>query len=383
MRQITENMSRKTVLENGQRVVKVFDKEILKYRDDWFKHGIMNVPTDLDIRLDRTLGFSNRRAVSAIKMAGYRGTLWGRPASVVKNMTQQTLNVAKLGKYWTQGMASFNPRKEFMNGLNGWKFAEKHSKLLQGRQPMLEGMEPDVMGWFTKMGFAPFRLVDKANIVAGFNGGVRKFMAEGKSFDDAVNLADKLVRNTQFNYSNIDMPLAFMSGPGRLTSQFQSWWTRYLEEVWSWGGTMPYGDGTGRTLRIAKQTWNIAKSREFARYTMINLGLLGALYTAGASTGLVTKAVPVPFVSPGPLPRGLPPAMMGILSMGLSSYATMIGDDKMYTRWSNELEKQLGVHTIPGYITINQIARIKHGKMPASSMIFPQTKAEYDRWAGR
>lgn len=384
MRQINNNIGKKTVLENGQRVVKVFDKELLQYKDDWFKHGLMNLPTNLDIRLDRTLGFSNRRAVAAIKMAGYRGTLWGRPASVIKNMTQQTLNIAKLGpRFWSQGMASFNPHKEFMNGLNGWKFAEKHSKLLQGRQPMLEGMEPDVMGWFTKMGFAPFRLVDKANIVAGFNGGVRKFMADGKSFGDAVNLADKLVRNTQFNYSNIDLPLSFMSGPGRLTSQFQSWWTRYLEEVWSWGGKMPYGDGTSRVLNIAKNSWNIAKSKEFARYTMINMGLLGALYTTGASTGIITKAVPVPFISPGPLPRGLPPAMQGILSMGLTSYATMIGDDRMYKHWSVELGKQIGLHTIPGFITINQLARIKQGKQAPSTLFFPQTKTEYDKWAGR
>lgn len=374
---INRMMGAKTVLQDGKRVPLELPYTMRKYVDDWLAHGVMEVSTDLDKHLNITLNHSAKAIASRIKMAGYMGTLWGNPLSVIKNTTQQTLNIARLGKHWLSGIGSFNPKREFMQGLNGWQFAEKYSKLLRGRAPAMEGLDPLSMGRLMQVGFSPFRAVDKANVVAGFNGGVKKYLAEGKSFPQAVKLADKLVRDTQFNYLNIDMPLRWLSAPGRLGSQFQSWWTRYIEEVWSWGGTMPYGDGTGRTIRIAKHAFNVVKSKEMARYLMINSMLLYGMYEAGAGVGLITQSLPVPFVNSGPLPRGLPPAVDGVLGMGQSAYGIAIGDEKIRAEGLRRVSRLLGTHTVPGWTTLRKIYRINKGKLPPKALFLPLTEKEY------
>lgn len=374
---VNKMINAKTVLQDGKRVPLELPYTMRKYVDDWLTHGVMEVSTNLDKHLNITLNHSAKALAGRIKMAGYMGTLWGNPLSVIKNTTQQTLNIARLGKYWLHGIGSFNPKREFMQGLNGWQFADKYSKLLRGRAPALEGVDPLSMGRLMQVGFSPFRAVDKANIVAGFNGGVKKYLAEGKSFSQAVKLADRLVRDTQFNYLNIDMPLRWLSAPGRLGSQFQSWWTRYVEEVWSWGGTMPYGDGTGRTIRIAKHAFNVAKSKEMARYLMINSMLLYGLYKSGAGVGLIAQSIPIPFMNSGPLPRGLPPAVDGVLGMGQSAYGIAIGDERIRAEGLRRVSRLLGTHTVPGWTTLRKIHRINKGKLPPKALFLPLTEKEY------
>ena len=395
---VLRKLSTGTTLRNGKKVSLELPRNTRKYIDDWLNHGVMEVTTDTDKLLNTTLGTSAKQIAAKIKMSGYLGTLWGNPVSVLRNTTQQTLNVARLGKYWVDGIRSFNPKKQFMDGLNGWQFAEKHSKLLTGRAPALEGLDPTTMGKFVQLGFSPFRLVDKSNIVAGFNGSVKKSLAEGKSFNEAVKLADRLVRDTQFNYLNIDTPLHWLSTPGKLASQFQSWWTRYLEEVWSWGGTMPVGDGTGRTIKYAKQAFNVAKSKEMARYLMINSTILYGLHKAGLP--LRTLSVPIPFVSSGPMPTGIPPAVSGLLGMGEYAYGTLIGDERIRASGAFRVKRQLPIHTVPGYVTLRKAAKVTGvarqlheqggvvadvadfagltpGELPVKAMVFPVSEKEY------
>ena len=376
-RSVLQSINSKVTLKNGKVVKLELPENTYKFIDDWLNHGVMEVTTDTDKLLNTTLGMSAKALTARVKMAGYRGTLWGNPVSVLRNTTQQTLNIARLGRYWIEGIHSFNPRYEFLEGLNGWQFAEKYCKLLQGRAPALEGLDPTSIGKLTQVGFAPFRAVDKANIVAGFNGAVKKHLAEGKSFPQAVKLADRLVRDTQFNYLNIDQPLFWLSSPGRLASQFHSWWTRYLEEIWSWGGTMPIGDGSGRTMKIAKHAFNVAKSREMARYLTVNLTLLYGLHRAGLP--LKTLSVPVPFVSNGPMPTGIPPAMDGLLGMGETSYGTLIGNSRIQQSGLSRVIRQLPTHTIPGYSTVRKIARIEKGKLPLESLFFPISEKDYKK----
>jgi len=379
---VVRALNAKTVLQGGKKVSLELPENVRRYVDDWLQHGVMGVTTDTDKLLNVTLGYHAKSIAARIKMQGYLGTLWGNPLSVLRNTTQQTLNIARLGRYWIDGMISFNPKAEFMQGLNGWQFAEKYCKLLKGRAPALEGIDPSTMGKLTQIGFSPFRLVDKANIVAGFNGAVKQQMAKGRSFQQALKYADRLVRDTQFNYMNIDQPLQWLSAPGKLGSQFQSWWTRYLEEVWSWGGTMPYGDGTGRTIKIAKHAFNVAKSREMARYLMVNSMILYGLYKAGLP--LKTLALPVPFVSSGPLPTGIPPAVSGLLGMGQAAYGTLVGDKRIQAEGFYRVKKQLPLHIVPGYTTIRKFARIKNGTLPPESVFFPiserDLKEQMDRW---
>ena len=380
-RTVRSAMNNKYELVGSTKVHRLFSADMRKYVEDWLTHGVLEIPTGTDRAINNTLRFNARKLVSRLKMASYMGTMWGNPRSVVKNMTQQTLNIARLGKYWVEGLGSFSP-KPFLGEKNGWAFAEKYCKLLQGRAPALEGMDPTAMGAFVRVGFSPFRLVDKANIVAGFNGGVKKYLAEGKSMAQAIRLADKLVRNTQFNYSNIDMPLRWLSAPGRLASQFQSWWSRWAEELWSWGGEMPYGDGTGRIVNFARHSFNAVKSREMTRYLAINAATLYALHKAGLGTGLVHSIVPTPFKSGGPFPSGLPPAFKGVLAIGKASYGTIIGDDNLQADGLRDIE-YLAPRFIPGGSVITSINRISNKGLPASSMFFPLSDDEYDEWIGR
>jgi len=145
---------------------------------------------------------------------------------------------------------------------------------------------------------------------------------------------------------------------------------------------MPIGDGSGRTMKIAKHAFNVAKSREMSRYLMANLTLLYGLHKAGLP--LNTLSVPVPFVSSGPMPRGLPPTLEGLLGMGEVGYGTLIGDAKIQKSGLSRVMRQLPTHVVPGYSTLRKVARIEKGKLPLEAMFFPISEKEYqkqqERW---
>jgi hypothetical protein len=392
---------------------------VRKYVDDWLDYGVLGKLTPNDIRFKETFGFSSRVAAANLKATSYAGTMFWNPATLVKQLLQQELNVAELGKHWLKGVNSVvrsgsrnpltselvfktargNPIK---TGMSGWEFAAKNSTLFKSRQfGVLEGLDPGnfgkVMNGLLKVGLYPFKLLDSTNIVAGFNGGVSKALREGKSMGQAIKFADALVRKTQYNYLNIETPLAFHGAGGKLAYQFMSWPVHYAELLWSWGGKMNY-DGTTKAGRVAEHVVNITKSKQFARYFAINASLIAALNMAGVDFGL--KKLVQGTTGMSLLPSGIPPSLGLMLGLG----KTLIGgtktayNDNFYSRQlmnrgMNEVMRQVPIHTIPAYTQLRKIYKITQPgflsedaekalglkkELPWRSLLLPVSAREYD-----
>lgn len=373
-------MSNALKLQDGKKIPIKLPTNVRQYVNDWLDYGITEVAKNMDRHLNTTLQMSARSLAGRLKMASYRGHLLFNPSSVVRNVTQADLNYAKLGGYWVDGIKSLKPGKLFYENMSGWQFASRYCKLLQTRMVGFEGVDPTTLGALTKLGMSGFKAVDKLNIVSGFNGAFRKAVANGQSFGDAITTADKLVRNTQFVYLNIDRPLAWHGALGSLGTQYQSWWTRFLEEVWSWGGTMPYGDGSSRTIRIAKHAINVAKSKEMTRYLSFNLILLAALKSIGAGAGLVLSKLPVPGVSSGPLPTSIPPALNGLIGTGEALYGKLIGSDYLVQKGWRTIKREYPATIVPGYSAMRKLHRVASGQAPKKSLLVPVTKEEIEEF---
>ncbi len=143
---------------------------------------------------------------------------------------------------------------------------------------------------------------------------------------------------------------------------------------------MPYGDGTGRTIRIAKHAMNVAKSKEMMRFLGTNTLLLYALHEAGMGAGLVTSKIPIPFKSSGVFPTGPPPTLDALLGMGKAMYGTLVGDERMVADGTWRLKRQLPTHIIPGYNVLRKMRRVYRAELPPKALFLPTTEAEYKEW---
>ena len=391
-----------------------------QYIADWMDFGVLGKLTPNDVKFNQTFKFSGRVAAANLKAMSYSGTMFANPATLVKQLLQQELNVAELGKHWLKGVHSIvssgsrnpmlseltfkNASKDIVRtGMSGWEFAAKNSQLFRSRQfGVLEGLNPSnfgrVMNGLIKVGLYPFKLLDSTNIVAGFNGGVAKYLREGKPMATAIRLADALVRKTQYNYLNIETPLAMHGAGGKLAYQFMSWPVHYAELIWSWGGKMNY-DGTTAPGRVSTHAVNILKSKQFARYFAINASLIAALNMAGVDFGL--KKLIEGTTGLSLLPGGIPPSLNLMISLGKTSLASaklISGDDYFARRMQSEglrgIQRQLGVHTIPMFSTLRKVYKITQPgllpkdaekffrlrkRLPWRSLVLPVSSREYQK----
>lgn len=393
-----------------------------QYVEDWMNYGVLGKLTPNDIRFKQTFKFSSRVAAANLKAMSYSGTMFANPSTLVKQLLQQELNVAELGHHWLKGVQSIvtsgsrNPIVSELTfksasgaavktGMSGWEFAAKNSLLFKSRQfGILEGLNPSnfgrIMNGLVKVGLYPFKLLDSTNIVAGFNGGVAKYLKEGKPMAAAIKMADALVRKTQYNYLNIEAPLAFHGAGGKLAYQFMSWPVHYAELLWSWGGKMNY-DGTTAPGRVAEHTVNILKSKQFARYFAINASLIAGLNMAGVDFGV--KKLIQGTTGLSLMPTGMPPSLDLMWNVGKTALAgtkLAYSDDYFARRSMNEgirgVQRQVGVHTIPMFSTLRKIYKITQPgflpedaekffrlrkRLPWRALVLPVSSREYQKMA--
>jgi hypothetical protein len=77
------------------------------------------------------------------------------------------------------------------------------------------------------------------------------------------------------------------------------------------------------------------------------------------------------------MPRGLPPAVAGLLGVGQVGYGTLIGDERIRADGLFRLKRQLPIHTVPGYVTLKKVSKVAKGDLPIKSIFFPVSEKEY------
>jgi len=114
--------------------------------------------------------------------------------------------------------------------------------------------------------FAFFETAEKINRGAAFLGSKAKYLKSGKTEEEAVNLAKKLVRDTQFAFDKVDTPVILQSDIVKTLGQFQSYTTKQIEFL-----------------------IEMAKKKEFSGLLRYAIGGTAVVYTIGKSFGMEPK----------------------------------------------------------------------------------------------
>ena len=279
------------------------------YVTDLINLGYLGRITPTDKRLNKTLHFNVKKAAVVLKTLGYIGTIPFNLALLVKQVLQQSHNVAFHGKHMIKGLNSLvrsgssNPAEQKLtftkkNGeiidteMNGVQFAMKNGLDPRSRKLYtfhdLDWSDPtSVYKTLIKLGMAGYRVGDYANLVVSFNGGVSKLLAEGRA--KKLSQAIKMVNSgdtslSQYSYLPLAKPIYQHNAFGTLFGQFTSWPLKWMDMIYSWGGRTPYGK-SGSVERQAEHMLKIGKNPKFLRYLAFHAGLLAALDLMGVDFG--------------------------------------------------------------------------------------------------
>jgi hypothetical protein len=162
------------------------------------------------------------QAAKGFRQMVFRATLGLNPATAIKNLSQGANTYAKLGeKYTVIGYADFIKRavqkdltELYQEGVLDDGFIQ--DRMIGVHKSLIQKLDPTL--------FALFDTAEKINRGTAYFGAKKKALAEGKSVEQAVDYAKKVVRETQFNYDAVDTPvgLSVFGDLGKLFTQFQT-----------------------------------------------------------------------------------------------------------------------------------------------------------------
>lgn len=197
---------------------------------NYVKHYVDNVnmrPSNIETLIDNFIkstpvGYQlGQRPFTAVTQKArqmiYRGTLGLNPGSALKNLSQGVNTYAKLGeKYTLQGYMDMakNFRSSELEDVGVLSNDLIQDRSLSATKKMAEK--------FDKGLFFMFEQAEKINRGAAYYGAKAKALAEGKSPEQAIDYAKKLVRDTQFSFGSIDTPVALQGDVAKTLAQFQS-----------------------------------------------------------------------------------------------------------------------------------------------------------------
>lgn len=186
-------------------------------------------PTELDNLMDNTIksvvGYRfGQRPVAAIsrniRQAVYRGTLGLNVGSAVRNLTQGVNTYSELGERYTikgylslaRDIASGSDELTRVGVLRDDFIQDRAlSATKQSLQKLDKGL------------FALFEAAERINRGAAYYGAKSRALAQGKTEQQAIQEAIKLVEKTQFRFGSVDTPVAMQSDMAKLILQFQSY----------------------------------------------------------------------------------------------------------------------------------------------------------------
>lgn len=229
-------------------------------------------PTEIDNLLDNFLksipvvGYRlGQRPVAnitqSLRRVFYRGTLGLNLGSALRNLTQGANTYAKLGeRYTVSGYTKVFYRLLTKNLDDLTEHGILQDNFVQDRKlgvykSMLEKMDKGL--------FVFFDLAEKINRGAAFYGAKAKAINKGLSEREAIDYAKRIVRETQFAFSNVDSPVAMSSDITKTLGQLQTFNIKQVEFL-----------------------TRMAKNKEFAGLTRWTIGSLAMVFTIGRLFGM-------------------------------------------------------------------------------------------------
>lgn len=227
-------------------------------------------PTELDNLLDNGMkavigyrlgGRPTARVTQMFRRVAYRAMLGLNPGSALRNLSQGANTYAKLGEKYTAigygKLFSKTAREELVReGVLDNGFIQ--DRALSSTKKVMEMADKGL--------FAFFDTAEKINRGAAYLGAKARAISMGKTEAEAVQLAKKLVRTTQFSFGSVDTPVSMSSDIVKTLTQFQSYTTKQIEFL-----------------------AEMAKNKEFAG--LIRYGVAGTVfvYTVGRAFGMEPK----------------------------------------------------------------------------------------------
>ena len=195
-------------------------------------------PTKLDNRIDNTVKqavgyrFGQRPLTQISKLLRrmtYRGMLGGNLGSAVRNLSQGVNTYAVLGeKYTVIGYAKLlqkgSTEELTKNGILANNFIE--DRVLSSTKKLLQKADKALWYFFDK--------AEKINRGAAYFGAKAKAINAGKTEEEAIKYAKKIVRQTQFSYDSIDQPQILRTDIAKTFGQFLTYpikQTEFLTEL--------------------------------------------------------------------------------------------------------------------------------------------------------
>lgn len=195
------------------------------------------------------------------RQATYRGMLGLNPTSAMRNLSQGANTYAKLGEKYTvlgySKLLSPSARKEVAeSGVLKNDFIQ--DRALSSTKKAVEKLDKGL--------FYMFETTEKINRGAAYWGAKSKALSQGKSESQAIDIAKKMVRDTQFAFDSIDTPVAMQGDIAKTLLQFQSYTTKQSEFL-----------------------LEMYKNKEFAGLFRYSVSGLAFVYTLGTAFGMEPK----------------------------------------------------------------------------------------------
>lgn len=188
------NIHKTVPLTTARAYVKHLPPNASRYFTDWLNEGVANKSTTLD----RSMPDWFNRGLNVVATRIGKNLILGNFQVLATQLSSMPQSFAEAGiRNALKGIGStLTPA--------GWNFAEKHSKILQLREfEGLEDVNPSRFHALEKLSAWHIEAADRMMVRMSFNAGMKKALAEGKSFDEAVQLADDFAQKTQAAYGRM------------------------------------------------------------------------------------------------------------------------------------------------------------------------------------
>ncbi len=233
-------------------------------------------PSEVDTLIDNAIKqvvgykFGQRPVAVLSRMARqlvYRSILGLNIGSAVKNLTQGVNTYAKLGERYTATgyikiLTHFGDQELKDSGIFKQDYIQ--DRTLSATKKGIEKVD--------KALFAAFDLAEKINRGAAYWGAKSKAINTGKSEEEAIQYAKKVVRDTQFNFGSVDTPVMLNSDIAKILTQFMSYGTKQTEFATEmiknkeWVGIIRYIVASFALLYTVGETFNL-KAQDFIPVT--------------------------------------------------------------------------------------------------------------------
>lgn len=302
----TKRATRKVHMDPALDVLSNLGKNLEKSQFDYIKKFADRVnmrPSDFDTAVDNSIkniiGYKiGQRPLAKvsrlIRQMAFRGMIGANVGSALRNLSQGVNTYAKLGeKYTAIGYAKMATQgtKELKElGIFADNFVT--DRALSATKKTVEKLDKGL--------FFLFDTAEKVNRGAAYYGAKSKALSEGKTVEESIEYGKKIVRDTQFQYSAIDTPLALQDDMTKIFLQFLSYPIKQTEFI-----------------------AGMAKNKEYMGIARYVLGGLAFTYTVGSAVGMEpAELIPFSGYVTGEQRFGTPPSLKLPVEIGKAALDT-------------------------------------------------------------